>query len=157
MGNESLNFLKSAGKNIVSEIVNDLSETGITEALIKEGIPINRLMTVVSKEKNAESPNMTSHNKNENKNTSKNTNKNGDKNTGKNQLSGKKKQSKQKKNPADENQQEEQDNVSASRIKNVSKAKFSAEYVTTEQLRDAVVWSEILGKPVSRKRRNRES
>lgn len=51
MGNESLNFLKSAGKNIVSEIVNDLSETGITEALIKEGIPINRLMTVVSKEK----------------------------------------------------------------------------------------------------------
>ncbi len=160
MGNESLNFLKSAGKNIVSEIVNDLSETGITEALIKEGIPINRLMTVVSKEKNAVSPNMTSHNKNENKNTSKNTNKNGDKNTGKNQLSGKKKQSKQKKNPADENQQEEQDiqdNGSASRIKNVSKAKFSAEYVTTEQLRDAVVWSEILGKPVSRKRRNRES
>ena len=53
MGNESLNFLKSAGKNIVSEIVNDLSETGITEALIKEGIPINRLMTVVSKEMQA--------------------------------------------------------------------------------------------------------
>lgn len=162
MGNESLNFLKSAGKNIVSEIVNDLSETGITEALIKEGIPINRLMMVVSKEKNAVNPNMTSHNKNENKNTSKNsgknTNKNGNKNTGKNQLSGKKKQSKQKKNPADGNQQKEQDiqdNVSASKIKNVSKAKFSAEYVTTEQLRDAVVWSEILGKPVSRKRRDR--
>lgn len=143
MGNESFNLLKSAGKSIISGLANELSETGITEALIREGIPINRLMMTSSKNKNE---------------TGSNTDKGTDKNTKKS--TGKKKQNKNKKDKdtGNENKQEKQTvqkNINASKTNQMSKAKFSAEHVTTEQLRDAVVWSEILGKPVSRKRRDR--
>ena len=137
MGNENLNLLKSAGKNIMNGIANELAESGITESLIKSGIPVNKLMINSSKEKNTVKSN-----------------------TNKNKSSNKKKQNKNKKEGKPENKKEEenqpvQEKIAAPKIKNDAKEKFSAANVTTEQLRDAVVWSEILGKPVSRKRRNR--
>lgn len=135
MGNEGLNLLKSAGKNIMNGIASELSESGITEALIKEGIPLNKLMMTSSKEKGAAK-------------------------TNKNKTSNKKKQNKNKKEGKPENTKEKdkqpiQKKTAVINAKSNPKDKFSVGNVTTEQLRDAVIWSEILGKPVSRKRRNR--
>jgi len=136
MGNEGLNIIKSAGKVIMNEIANELSESGITETLIKNGIPVNKMMINPTKGKSQAK-------------------------TNKNNSSNKKKQNKKKKEGKPENSKEKekqpaQNNISVQKTKNNTKEKFSAANVTTEQLRDAVVWSEILGKPVSRKRRNRE-
>ncbi len=135
MGNDNLNLLKSAGRSIMNEIANELSESGITEALVKNGIPINKLMANSDKRKSTAKTN-----------------------TNKNKPSNKKKQNTNKKDEKPENNKEKQPvqkKISASKVKNNSKEKFSAANITTEQLRDAVVWSEILGKPVSRKKRNR--
>jgi len=135
MGNEGLNILKSAGKSIMNEIAGELSESGITEALIKNGIPVNRLMSDSSKGKNPVKTNV-------------------------NKSSNKKKHNKNKKEKKPENNKEKekqpvQNKISVPKYKNDKKDKFSASDITTEQLRDAVVWAEILGEPVSRKRRSR--
>lgn len=135
MGNENLNLIKSAGKSIMNEIASELSEFGITGALVKNGIPVNKLMTNSAKGKN----------------TAK---------TNKNKSSNKKKQNKNKKdgkpkNNGEKEKQPVQKKESAPKTINDKKERFSASDITTEQLRNAVVWSEILGEPVSRKKRNR--
>lgn len=136
MGNENLNLLKSAGKSIMNEIASELSESGITEALIKNGIPVNKIMTNSAKGKSTAKIN-----------------------TNKSKSSNKKKQNKNKKEGKPENNKEKekqsvQKKISEPKAKNDTKVKFCAASVTTEQLRNAVVWSEILGEPVSRKKRN---
>lgn len=135
MGNENLNLIKSAGKSIINEIASELSESGITEALIKNGIPVNKLMTNSAKGKSTVKTN-----------------------TNKNKPSNKKKQNKKDGKPENNREKEKQPvqkKESAPKAMNDTKARFSASDITTEQLRNAVVWSEILGEPVSRKKRNR--
>ena len=72
MGNENLNLLKSAGKSIMNEIASELSGSGVTEALIKNGIPVNKLMTNSAKGKNTvkttTNKNKSSNKKKQNKN-----------------------------------------------------------------------------------------
>lgn len=137
MGNENLNLIKSAGKSIMNEIASELSESGVTEALIKNGIPINKFMTNSAKGQNTVKTN-----------------------TNKNKSSNKKKQNKNKKdgktkNNGEKEKQPVQKKESEPKAIKDTKGKFSASDITKEQLRNAVVWSEILGEPVSRKKRNR--